>query len=166
VNILAGHVVISMHIYHFSMKANLAKIAEKLAKIHVVIVVIYMDKKRYMRMNEDPELNRALNLCQRFPYLTNYQDTIIILAKYKEWGNDLAWLWYGVYKELGELSIAYEKKQVKKYGSEFAGIMHYLLQLMKKIDPEMDLDRALIKEILRNLHHKKKTYIKGRIVKR
>ena len=98
--------------------------------------------------------------------LNEYKEEIVNLAKAKKWGNDFAWLFYGCYKELGELSIAIENKQEYKYGSEFAGIMHYILQLMHKINPHLDLDIALWKEIDRNYHRKKKTYLNGKIVRK
>jgi len=101
-----------------------------------------------------------------FVTLNEYQAQILKLAKDKGWGNDLAWLFYGCYKELGELSIALEHKQIEKYGSEFAGIMHYLLQLMQTIDPSLDLDYTLQHEISRNYKKKKKTYLNGKIVRK
>jgi len=98
--------------------------------------------------------------------LKEYQFQILQLAKHKNWGNDFVWLFYGCYKELGELSIAIENRQNYKYGSEFAGIMHYLLQLMHAINPSLDLDLALKSEIERNYQKKKKTYLNGKIVRK
>lgn len=121
--------------------------------------------------------------------LNDFQLRIINLAISKGWTDDLAWLGLGMFKEIGELWQVIEtyqnnkekaiangadnktltrmyKRFSKKAGSEFAGAMHYILQSMYKVAPDLDLDKALANEITRNSTHKKKTYKDGKIVRR
>lgn len=99
--------------------------------------------------------------------LKGYQVAVDTLARSKGWTDDLAWLGLGCFKEMGELWQAIEHKESPdKIGSEFAGVMHYLLQLMKKEAPTVDLDLALKEEIFKNFNTKKKTYENGEIVRK
>lgn len=99
--------------------------------------------------------------------LEDYKTKIDALARSKGWTDDMAWLGLGCFKEMGELWQAIEHKESpEKIGSEFAGVMHYLLQLMKREAPTVDLDKALQDEINKNLVTKKKTYENGEIVRK
>lgn len=51
-------------------------------------------------------------------------------------------------------------------GKEFSGTMHYLLQVMTKLAPTVDLDRALRSEIEKNKTTLKKTYDGTNIVRK
>ena len=110
----------------------------------------------------------ALHL-ERWMNLEEYTIEILKLAKAKKYSNDFGWLMYGIFKEVGELSDALEhNRSDKKVAGEFGGIMHYLIQVMKKERPKIDLDIALINEIKSNWKHKKKTFNKksNKIVRR
>lgn len=124
--------------------------------------------------------------------LEEYKNQIVTLATSKGWKNDLAWLGLGCFKETGELWAAIEKLNMaettyseiadgveaadykrkiidpleEEIGSEFAGIMHYLIQLMFKVTPNINLDDALTEEIEENSHRAKKTYENERIVRK
>lgn len=99
--------------------------------------------------------------------LMGYQREIDTLARSKGWTDDSAWIGLGCFKEMGELWQAIEKKESPEViGSEFAGVIHYVCQLMKKHAPTVDLDEALIAEIEKNYQNKKKTYENGEIVRK
>lgn len=101
--------------------------------------------------------------------LEDYAREIMALAKAKKYSNDFAWLMYGLYKEVGELSIALEHDATDDdVANEFGGIMHYLIQVMKNKRPKINLDIALLNEIKSNWLSKKKTFDKkkNRIVRK
>lgn len=93
-----------------------------------------------------------------------YQHKINELATEKQWGMDKAWLMLGCYKELGELIQAIEHDDEKTVvAKEFGDVMHYLLQLMTNICPDIDVDIALVDTMHDNALKTKKTYIDGNI---
>jgi NTP pyrophosphatase (non-canonical NTP hydrolase) len=123
--------------------------------------------------------------------LNRFQADIVNLAKRKGWKDDLAWLGLGCFKEVGELWTAIEKYKMSlttlnglpeheqgeylrrivkplydELGGEFSGVMHYLLQIMYKTAPDINLDDALTLEIEKNSVTKKKTYENGEIVRK
>lgn len=99
--------------------------------------------------------------------LKEFQDAIDALRKKKKWNNDQVWLAHGVFKEMGELVSAVEHNlSDKEKGKEYADIMHFLFQYMRKTCPNIDLEKALWQKIHENSNTKKKTYVKGKIVRR
>lgn len=96
------------------------------------------------------------------------------MAHEKGYNTDYPWLAYSTFKELGELCNTMEDAMVSDTKEEnahlilmeFSDVMIYLLQLMNKFCPVLDLDNALKATIEHDRKTKKKTYQDGKIIRK
>jgi hypothetical protein len=99
--------------------------------------------------------------------LEMYKQAVSTLAIIKDFNMRPDYLLFRTFNELGELTQKFmHRKNHISIGKEFADIMHFLLQFMYSYCPEINCDKILEQVIKNNYKTKKKTIVKGRIVKR
>jgi len=98
--------------------------------------------------------------------LKDYQVQVRELAKAKGYDQELFYVFGRLVQEASELLDAiWQKKSDKEVEEEGADLLHFFYQMIDH-RPSADIDRGMNNKIASNWTHKKKTNVKGKMVRK